>query len=438
MQTNRQHEYPVYVPYHQVPTGKAIDLKLLNGEVILCPVSVRVQSGSRQTISSGTETPSEAIFYHLWDTEIPFKKEIVECIESFPLKERTQKLLREAIENLFAPTQGFYNLAVMDLLDYGVLRAKETGWFSGKKAEEFKQRYVIATQHARVHLLETLVEDLIANLTSTKQTKGLWQRIISSLRRGESTAHTAKKLQSTWQHVKHQEPIDDWDSIQQLDQLVFSAPIPQSLKAYYSKASIFVKSITADLWVLRVIQEACKGSPEKLEELANQWHLMREGEEGYFSNFWKSKDTVKALREELEKLIYSSDIPEEAKVVFRLVASGQMNEKDNELTAGREPVELEKLFDEARSAVKRATGLYSSAQNLAVSVGAKAGTGAAIASLTGAAKTTSVLAWLGMGSVASGGLGMLGGLAVLTGGAALLGAAAVISIAGLMGTPHRR
>ena len=228
-------------------------------------------------------------------------------------------------------------------------------------------------------------------------------------------------------------PIDDWDSMQQLDQLVFNSPIPQSLKAYYSKANILIKSITTDLWVLRVIQEASKNSPDKMEELAHQWQLMREGNESYFSNFWKSKDTIKSLREELEQLVYSSDIPEDAKVVFRLVASGPMKEKDNALTTETNPDKLGVLFKEAKSAVKRATGLYSNAQNLAVSVGAKTGTGAAIASLTGAAKTTSVLAWLGMGSVASGGLGMLGGLAVLTGGSALLGAAAVISIAGVMG-----
>lgn len=436
MQKDRQYQYPVYVPYHRVPTGKAIDVKLLNGEIISCIVPARVQNGFKQLIQTDAGTACEVIFYHLWGSEIPFRKEIVECFESFPLKERTKELLSDAVENLFDPAKGFYNLAVMDLLDYGVLRAKETGWFSGKKAEEFKQRYIIATQQARIQLLDTLVEELLGALNATKQTKSFWQRIVSSFHRrnGEdSTADMEKKLRSIWQHVKHQEPIDDWDSMQQLDQLVFDAPIPQSLKAYYSKASILVKSITADLWVLRVIQEACKNSPEKMEELAKQWHLMREGDSGYFSNFWKSKDAVKSLREELEKLVYSSDIPEEAKVVFRLVVSGQMSEKGNNLTAEADPEKLQEIFEEAQKAVERATGLYSQAQQFAVYVGARAGTGTAIASLTGAAKTTSVLAWLGMGSVASGGLGMLGGLAVLTGGAALLGAAAVISIAGLMG-----
>lgn len=406
----QQNEYPVYIPCSQVSSGGKIRLSLLNGEVLSFRSPSFVKSGERKKISVKGDVLGEAIFYHLWDTKIAFQHEITSCIESLEIKEQTKSLLKNAIKYLLEPeTTHFFNLAILDLLDYSVLREKETGWFSGEEAIDFKKRYIIATQHARTHLLDTFIEKEVAKLP------------------------LAKSLRSVWQHIKHQKPIDDWEAIQQLDQIVLNTHAPRSLKAYYSKASIMVKSITTDLWVLRVIQEASKSDPQKLKDLAEQWHMMRDGSEGYFSNFWKSKETVKELRQELERLVYTSDIPKQAKVIFRLVASGKMNEKGKELSNNTDPEVLHKQFEKAKEAVENATSLFGNAQSAMISVGAKSGTGVAIASLAGAAKTTSTLAWLGAGSVASGGLGMLGGLAVLTGGAALLGAVAVVSIAALMG-----
>jgi hypothetical protein len=61
-----------------------------------------------------------------------------------------------------------------------------------------------------------------------------------------------------------------------------------------------------------------------------------------------------------------------------------------------------------------AAGVFS-----AVSALATASTGAAIASLSGAAASSATLAWLGGGSLAAGGMGVAGGTAVLTGVVAL-------------------
>ena len=49
--------------------------------------------------------------------------------------------------------------------------------------------------------------------------------------------------------------------------------------------------------------------------------------------------------------------------------------------------------------------------------------GEAVAGLHGAALTSASLAYIGFGSIASGGLGMAGGTAIITGGGALLGLA---------------
>ena len=45
----------------------------------------------------------------------------------------------------------------------------------------------------------------------------------------------------------------------------------------------------------------------------------------------------------------------------------------------------------------------------------------AISSLSGIAATNATLAWIGGGSLASGGLGVLGGTIILTGGSSLVG-----------------
>ena len=78
-----------------------------------------------------------------------------------------------------------------------------------------------------------------------------------------------------------------------------------------------------------------------------------------------------------------------------------------------------------RSAIAGGVGAGMGAATSAVTFGlistyATAGTGVAISSLSGASATSASLAWLGSGTVASGGFGAAGGWVVLTGGGAII------------------
>lgn len=100
----------------------------------------------------------------------------------------------------------------------------------------------------------------------------------------------------------------------------------------------------------------------------------------------------------LSDVDYAS-IPEEELVVFER-ESAQMSALDLVSDAGTS----------AALAALGAGGTYA-----AVGAAATASTGTAIASLSGAAATNATLAWLGGGSLATGGLGIAGGMWVLSG-----------------------
>ena len=216
-----------------------------------------------------------------------------------------------------------------------------------------------------------------------------------------------------------------------MDKVIFSTRLPQAAQGYYSKASLLVKTITTDLWILRVIQTAFKDNEAMLSEHSKVWHQMRNGKKDAPWEFFIDQTKTNLLKDNLDRLVLTSDIPDEAKIIYQLIRYGEFNNSQEEI---KDESVLEEQFKKARKAVNDATGLYGNAEKFAVSVGAKAGTGVAIGTLSGASKMTATLAWLGAGSVATGGLGMIGGLAALTGGAALLGAVAVFSMASLMGT----
>ncbi|BAY21863.1 hypothetical protein NIES2100_16210 [Calothrix sp. NIES-2100] len=127
----------------------------------------------------------------------------------------------------------------------------------------------------------------------------------------------------------------------------------------------------------------------------------------------------------LESLILASPIPEECKIIYKLMRE-PINSSSQNLNENKSGTDVVKI---AKESVQKASRIVPTATKIASVTGMKAGTGVAISTLSGGAATNATLALLGGGSVAAGGLGMLGGLTVATGGAALIGAAALLSIA---------
>jgi hypothetical protein len=155
-----------------------------------------------------------------------------------------------------------------------------------------------------------------------------------------------------------------------------------------------------------------------------------------------------ACLKSLDSLILNSDIPDDCKVMYKLMREPVTNENGKSAEEASTIGAVNKAWDsvkdkynkasennvwdsvkKASKFVKKASEFVPNVTTVAKVFGMKAGTGIAITSLSGGAATNATLALLGGGSVATGGLGMLGGLAVATGGAALLGAAALVSVA---------
>jgi hypothetical protein len=132
-----------------------------------------------------------------------------------------------------------------------------------------------------------------------------------------------------------------------------------------------------------------------------------------------------ACLKSLDSLILNSDIPDDCKVMYKLMREPVTNENGKSAEEASTIGAVNKVW----KSVKKASEFVPNVTTVAKVFGMKAGTGIAITSLSGGAATNATLALLGGGSVATGGLGMLGGLAVATGGAALLGAAALVSVA---------
>lgn len=399
-------EYKLFVPAKIAKNGGEVPLTLVNGRKLTCKVVPEISNGSRQALRKGTVDFGFVNFYHLWSQSTNYRDELTKCIDSLNVKAATRELLEQTISSLIDSEKPTLNLAILDLLDYGVLSKKKIGVMSSEENKEFHKRYTIATQFARIKLLNDVIEKNLQKSTLDYKIRGVWQFVIL------------------------QHPIDDWNALKALDEIVFNAKLPQIAQSYYSKASLLVKTITTDLWVLRVIQEAFQNSNEQLNDYANEWHQIRDGKADVIWGFFSDESKRKKTRDDLDRLILTSDIPEEAKIIYQLVRNGEVRKNEQEI---QDLSTLEEQFKKAKKTVEDATKIYSKVENFAVNVGAKAGTGMAIGVLSGAAKFTATLSWLGAGSVACGGLGMIGGLAVLTGGAALLGAVAVFSMASLMG-----
>ena len=122
------------------------------------------------------------------------------------------------------------------------------------------------------------------------------------------------------------------------------------------------------------------------------------------------------MAEKLGRIVITKE--EEVQILKELHLIDQnMNIKDAEKKIKAERVDMEKMTNALTSAVTGSLAGLAASGGAYLGVGAlaTASTGTAISGLSGAAATNATLAWLGGGSLASGGLGMAGGMAVMGG-----------------------
>lgn len=279
------------------------------------------------------------------------------------------------------------DLAALNLLDFIVSYCLE-------ESPVF-QRYTTASQNSRLIEIEKSIEDTLLSSTLQEVDKEL--------------------IRGTYQSIRAGEYINDFEALNKLDTIIQNSSLPEELKQVYFRASVTSKAITTDLLVVNLIDTSANVANRS--EIFTAYTKLRDGE----------KVTNQNALNLLDLLILNSSIPDECKIIYKLMCEPVSTEKGEFGGDDTTIAAVKKVAD----SVKKASGVVPTAGKVATTLGAKASTGAAFGTFFGGAATNATLAWLGGGSVAAGGLGMLGGLAVATGGAALIGAAALVSVASI-------
>ncbi|MDC0832092.1 hypothetical protein POG22_03590 [Geitlerinema sp. CS-897] len=406
IESNTVELYNVFVPYSIAQNGGSIQVILKSGHSIDAQVPKNAQNGTQLKLKKH-EFNGRTILLVL---------HILQA-EKFNIDDKIHKIINNALIQLNTKRrcrEVYFNLKEgQSVSDWDALNILDVMVESSRSKELTKNRYQIASENSRICAIQDCIDMALeaSNLNEIDR----------------------KVLQAVFQFLKSGEPIYEFERLNQLDVIVRSSTLHQSLKELYAVTSTKSKALAVDSAILGLLYSACN-SQDILERVKILYSQIREGNRE--SNPIKIKD-LKAL-EILDAIVFQSDLPTEYKVIYlvtriRATQSGDKEEIENIESS----VDASEAVDKLREAVERASKIGSTTTTVMSSVGVKAGTGVTIASLQGAAATNATLAALGGGSVAAGGLGMLGGLTVATGGAALMGAAAFVSIAAMSNMDSR-
>jgi hypothetical protein len=325
------------------------------------------------------------IIHTLFDNSINIEKIIYELINNSDIKPISKERCIK-IYKLISNAKSIDDLPALNLLDFIVS--------SSQVNSSVSQRYNIASQNSRLFKIEQCIENTLTASNLNKNEKQFIRGIYQCIRAGENIA--------------------DFEILNRLDTIIQNGSLPNELKQVYFRHSVTARATTADLFIVNLIDtfSTINNSIYKAEILTT-YSALRDGKQV----------SDQASLKLLDSLILHSRIPDDCKVIYKLMrepVSNQNEKKNDDILAKIKTV---------RDSLKKAAGIVPTAIQIASTTGMKAGTGVAISTLSGGAATNATLALLGGGSVAAGGLGMLGGLVVATGGAALIGAAALVSVA---------
>ncbi|MEP0811610.1 hypothetical protein [Coleofasciculus sp. FACHB-SPT9] len=388
-------KYHIFVPYTTAKKGGKETFTLRSGET--CSVEIIPQTEENQEIiikGRGQKGKDITVVFHtLYDQELRLADQIYQEIDKNTqfLEESSKKKCKFVYENV-EEANYIKDLIALDFLDYVI--------YSSKLDNKIQQRYQLASTNSR--LLE------------------IKQAIESTLAESELTETEKKLIVGTYAYVRAEEPVPDFKALTDLDSIVASSSLPLEIKRIYSIASAKSRALTVDLILIKEINDTKKLTFEQKVNYLSIYQAVRDGK----------KTTDEATLNSLDSFIHNADIPDNAKVVYLLARSQNLDNLENFTQTVDAFVED---ADEFRHKLERAknqgAAIVPQATKVLTTIGAETATGVSIGSLSGAAATNATLAVLGGGSVAAGGLGMLGGLAVATGGAALIGAAGMLSIA---------
>ncbi|TVP58802.1 MAG: hypothetical protein EA343_20895 [Nodularia sp. (in: Bacteria)] len=323
------------------------------------------------------------IIHTLFDNSTNIEKIIYDLINNADIKSTSKGRCANVYQNI-SNAKSIDDLPALNLLEFIIS--------SSQVNPSVSKRYNIASQSSRLFKIEQCIENALTASNLNKNEKQL--------------------IRGTYQCIRAGENIADFEILNQLDTIIQNSSLPDELKQIYFRYSVTAKAITADLFIIDIVDScsSIKSSTYK-SEILSTYAALRDGKQV------SEQGNLKLL----DSLILDSQIPDDCKVIYKLMrepVSNQNGNKDDNVFAKVKKV---------RDSMNKAAGIVPTAIQIASTTGMKAGTGVAIGTLSGGAATNATLALLGGGSVAAGGLGMLGGLAVATGGGALIGAATLLS-----------
>ena len=379
----------IFVPYQTASQGGTQKVTLRSGKSYEVNIPANTTEDDKLRLKKcGLQGNNVVLVSHtLFDKTINIEKSVDLLITTVDIKPESKQRCRKVYQ-LIKDGKYSESLAAQDLLDFIVSLSESDSLFY--------QRYKIASQSSKLIKIEECIENALA---------------ASKLEETEK-----QSLKGIYQCMRAGEGIADFDVINQLDCIILNFSLPNELKELYFRYSVTSKAITADLFIVNLIDNSptITSSIYRAEILA-AYTKLRDGKQV----------SDKACLDSLDSLILNSDIPDDCKVIYKLMREPVTNNKGKSQKDDDIITKVKKVHD----SVKRASVVVPTATKVATTIGVKAGTGVAFGTLSGGAATNATLALLGGGSVAGGGLGMLGGLAVATGGAALIGAAALVSVA---------
>ena len=389
MEFQQDELHHIFVPYQTASQGGTQKVTLRSGK----SYEVNIPANSTEDdklplINCGLQGNNVVLVLHtLFDKTINIEKSVDLLITTVDIKPESKQRCRKVYQLI---KDGKYSecLAAQDLLDFIVSPSESHSLVY--------LRYKIASQSSRLIKIEECIENALAasNLEETKK----------------------QSIRGVYQCIRAGEGITDLDVLNQLDSIIQNSFLLNELKQVYFQYSVISRAITADLFIVNLIDNSSTitSSIYRAEILA-AYATLRDGKQV----------SDKACLHSLDSLILNSDIPDDCKVIYKLMREPVTNHKGKPQEDDDIIGKVKKVHD----SVKRASVVVPTATKVATTIGAKAGTGATFGTFFGGASTNATLALLGGGSVAAGGLGMLGGLAVATGGAAFIGAAALVSVA---------
>jgi hypothetical protein len=387
---NYTEKYHIFVPHDIAKTGGKQILNLRSGKNISVNVPKEAQENQELVLKKVGENNDNItlILHTFYDQVDPEKTTLIDKIydeidhhTSFIKKESSQLQCKEILSQI-KNAEVVSDLTTLELLDYIV--------FSSKLDNSIQRRYEIASNNSR--LLE------------------IQQAIDEAFSQSHLSENQQKKLKATFQYVRSQEIIPNFQDLYDLDAIIGGSSLSTTIKHYYFVASSTSRALTVDAIIVSYLADNTRLTSSQKEIFLSIYKKIRAGE--------KISDHDQKDFHSLNFLIKSSNLAENVKFIYES-ASGTNKQQDLDPN-----VILDKILDAKRTG----EGLSPTINKTLKVIGAETATGVSFGSLAGGAATNSMLAFLGGGSIASGGLGMLGGLAVITGGSALIGAAGLLSI----------